>query len=164
MAGLVRQHTGYRKKLMGAQSAPKALFGEVPQSARSTSLRRDAGQKAELLWMLKQLLLSPIAIVLGIAAFIAGRMSSKVLLGSEGLMPLAQGAPIWWPLVAVAIGAMLALGCAVVLGWHRGLPGIAMFLGFAAAFWYEPMFIGQMSAVFEGVYPISSARSDLLRL
>ena len=68
------------------------------------------------------------------------------------------------PLIGLGIAAVLALGCAVMLGWHRGLSGIAMFIGFAAAFWYEPMIIGQMSAMLDGFYPISSARGQLLRI
>lgn len=161
MAGLVRQHTGYRKKLLKSQSAPKSVFGDAP-STGNAQLRRGAKEQAELYWMLKEVLLSPLGFVLGFAAFIAGRLIGNTLLGAGGLSPVSPGMQMWLPALEFGIAILLAFGIGFVVRLHRGLRRIAVILGLIAALWYEPSYIGQLQAQFEGMYPFATTRGQLL--
>ncbi len=162
MAGLARSHTGYRKKLLRNQSAPKGLFGTMPQNGGHTSLRRGAKERAEMMWMLKEVLLSPIAFVLGVAGLLAGRVIGFMMLGADGMYPLSYGMQKWLPLIEVGLAFGLAIGIAMLIGMNRGFRRIALVAGLAAAFWFEPTYISKIQADYEGYYPYNTLRAQLL--
>jgi hypothetical protein len=164
MAGIARSHTSYRKKLLRNQSAPKELFGAMPQKGGSSQLRRGAKERAEMLWMLKEVALSPIAFVVGFAGLIAGRVAGFKLLSAEGMFPLASDMQKWQPLIELGLGLCLATAVGTVIGMNKGFRRIGLVVGLAAAFWFEPTFIGKIQADYEAHYPYSTLRAQILNM
>ncbi|NKB29618.1 MAG: hypothetical protein GKR99_19495 [Rhodobacteraceae bacterium] len=162
MAGIARSHTSYRKKLLRNQSAPKEIFGAMPEKRGGAQLRRGAKERAELLWMLKEVALSPIAFVLGFAGLLAGRVIGFKLLAAGGMYPLSPGTQKWLPLIEVVLGVALAMGIALLIGMNKGIRRIALIGGLAAAFWFEPAYIGKIQAEYEGHYPYQTLRAQIL--
>lgn len=162
MAGIARSHTSYRKKLLRNQSAPKEIFGAMPTKGGQTQLRRGAKERAEFLWMLKEIALSPIAFVLGFAGLLAGRVISFKLLAPGGMYPVSVDMQKWLPLIEVGLGVALALGVALLIGMNKGIRRIALVVGLAAAFWFEPAYIGKIQSDYEGHYPYQTLRAQIL--
>lgn len=110
----------------------------------------------------RDLLLSPVGAVLGVACVIGARVAVLALFAPGGLYPLELEDPLLLIGVDLGLAVLLLLLVMLFFGFAEGLRRITLIAGFVVALVFEPQLIAQAPPGLAALYPDQMIRDAVI--